>query len=645
MELQTDKRDNQNRILILLVLLAAAAVRFFNLGNMSLSNDELSSLMRIRYDSFSEMIRQGVYIDFHPAGLQTFLFYWVKLFGDDVFILRLPFACCGVFSVWLVYLIGRKWYNELTALLAASAFAFLSFTILFTQLARMYSPAIMFCLLCIYCWTVFVFDPDKRNRGMYWLGWVASMIFAMHLHYFSFMFVGLAGLSGLFFIAKRDASKYLFGGILGVVCFITELPVFFEQMKTGDIGGWLGPPSKTFLLDFAFELFNRSFLLCSIVLLFVTWGIFSFQKVQGERKWRVLSFFWFFISFSVAYLYSVLGHPVLQYSTLLFATPFMLLLIFSFVPKALLKANRILPVVAFFSFLFVYDTVISGKHYTTMHFGDFKKIAEDAERWLENFGKENVPVVANVINPGYINFYFDKMNNPPLVAAYKVENPANFSELYDKVSTSSSACFAYIWSNSLHPLEVPEIIRSCYPHLLEKKSYFNAEAYLFGKTADTSELKTKMFVDFLDFEDSLMRTNVGGASTDFHFSGKYSGRVEGEFSTSLRKNILPNTEGTYRYVTFSAWIYPVEVFDKTKIVLSFDRSGKPFGYKAFLLSDFKPERNKWQFVIIAAELPKEIMEDDVYSAYFWNEDLKTFYIDDLKVEIHSGDDPYERTKR
>ena len=34
--------------------------------------------------------------------------------------------------------------------------------------------------------------------------------------------------------------------------------------------------------------------------------------------------------------------------------------------------------------------------------------------------------------------------------------------------------------------------------------------------------------------------------------------------------------------------------------------------------------------------------DESLAAYFWNPDHKIFYVDDLQVEIHSGDNPYEK---
>ena len=65
-----------------LVLLVAAVLRFYNYADWSMSNDELSALTRLQFDSFGEMIQKGVRDnDMHPMGVQSFLWVWTHWFG------------------------------------------------------------------------------------------------------------------------------------------------------------------------------------------------------------------------------------------------------------------------------------------------------------------------------------------------------------------------------------------------------------------------------------------------------------------------------------------------------------------------------------------------------------------------------------
>src|SRR4051812_10747539 len=99
---------NRNTLLLIFILAVSFVLHFINLRELSLSNDELSAIIRAKYDSFSEMIIKGVYIDYHPAGIEAYIFYWIKIFGDDAFLLRLPFVLCAFLSSILLYEISRR---------------------------------------------------------------------------------------------------------------------------------------------------------------------------------------------------------------------------------------------------------------------------------------------------------------------------------------------------------------------------------------------------------------------------------------------------------------------------------------------------------------------------------------------------------
>src|SRR6188508_3736379 len=102
MEIKQSSANSNSEIFprILWTILGIAAIlRLLNLTGFSLSNDELSALARLQFDSVSEVIQQGVYVDFHPAGVQLFLYFWTKIFGFSEFAVRFPFALMGVLSV------------------------------------------------------------------------------------------------------------------------------------------------------------------------------------------------------------------------------------------------------------------------------------------------------------------------------------------------------------------------------------------------------------------------------------------------------------------------------------------------------------------------------------------------------------------
>ena len=87
-----------NRTILVLIIVVAAVLRFFNYAEIPFTHDEFSALSRLHYDNFSILIREGVMPDGHPAGVHVFLYYWVRIFGSDEWIAKLPFTIFGLLS-------------------------------------------------------------------------------------------------------------------------------------------------------------------------------------------------------------------------------------------------------------------------------------------------------------------------------------------------------------------------------------------------------------------------------------------------------------------------------------------------------------------------------------------------------------------
>ena len=91
-------------VVLAVILLVGGYLRLSGLSDVSLTNDELSALNRTNYESYATMLSEGVAeIDYHPAGVQSFEYFWVKLFGESTFALRLPFAVFGILSIWMIF--------------------------------------------------------------------------------------------------------------------------------------------------------------------------------------------------------------------------------------------------------------------------------------------------------------------------------------------------------------------------------------------------------------------------------------------------------------------------------------------------------------------------------------------------------------
>jgi hypothetical protein len=164
--------------LIIAIMAAAAILRFINFAGFSLSNDELSALVRVQFNTFRELVDNGFFVDGHPGGIQVFLFYWVKLFGESEASLRFPFVIMGVAAVWFSWLTAKLWFGKTSALFVAACMALLQFPILYSQIARPYGSGLFFAMLTAYFWTrlIFYFDTNSRRKYFDTTGYIIGHI-------------------------------------------------------------------------------------------------------------------------------------------------------------------------------------------------------------------------------------------------------------------------------------------------------------------------------------------------------------------------------------------------------------------------------------------------------------------------------------
>ena len=625
-----------------LILIVAAVIRFYSGYELSLSNDELSALTRAEVSSVHDLIVNGIYIDYHPAGVELFIYFWIKLFGHSAFLFRLPFILFGIGSVYLIYLLGKKWFSPFTGLLAAALFSVSEFSILYSVFARLYSPGLFFSLLTTLYWTDILFakESEKKIRLKKWIGFILSMSICTHIHYFSFVFVAVLGVSGLFFLVRKNRIPYLLSGLLVLILFLPELPIFIRQMKTGDIGGWLAAPEKSFLLDFVFNLFNKSLIFSSIVFLLFLPG---FIRTIVQKKWNkfyTLSLTLVGITFLIAYGYSVLRAPVIQFSTLFFVLPFLLFFISEcierIVPIKWMNACLLLTILGGFS-----STVLEGKIYSRPSFGLFKEPAKDIKLWIERYGKDQVACVVSSINPKYMDYYFRELQVEPWIVARHPNQPENFGILANILDTLSSQFVAFSWSNCDNIYEINKLILEKYPVLVEKRIYFNSASYLFAKSGNGISSPV-MYKSCFGFEPDQIGIEQSAKIDTPAYAGKFSSLIDSsmEFPLPFRIRVKDLSETEYGWLSCHFRLLSADSNLHALIVIQIDREKETFRYFSQDLFAFNIIPGKWNTAVFSRLLPFDLQPEDEIKIYIWNKEKNNFLIDDYCISADHGDNPY-----
>jgi len=632
--------------LALFLVFAGGVLRFYHYAGWSLSNDELSAITRLKFPSFSEMIEQGVRTnDMHPPGVQAFLWLWTKLFGTGEISLRFPFVLLGTLSTGLFYLTGRNLFSRFTALLATACFTALQFPILYSQLARPYSPGLFFSLLMVFALTELI----RRSPAFplkHAVLFITGGVGCMYSHYFSFLFAGLTGMAGFFFITRKNRLTYLTTGIIMVLLFLPAYHVFLTQVGVGGLGGsegWLGPPGKDALWKYLKYCFNDSYGLLALV---VSAGII-FPLLDRLIAGRHAVSFWtsrhtivlylFCTPALVAYYYSIWKNPVFQYSILLFSFPYLLLLVFAWCGDRVRHPIHVVQVFAVLLITMV-STVVDKKYYSTHHFARFREVAQQMALYVEKFGTEHTDVTANVIHPDYIHYYADRYSPGMNFLQYICNKEEDYAELNRIVQSSRARFFVHGWANNYNAPETEMIIRSRFPWLAARDSFFNSGVIVFSKDSAAGLIRqmSSLYEVANGFESSSWENDQYFRTDSIAATGNWSLHMRPEFEYSSGIKRTAADLGIQRGVLLELQLsfLSSSALRDAKAVISIERNGQSVLWRGIRLGAFQPdESGQWAPFFMGYRIQEDVLPGDMVAIYCYNPSREEFWLDEFVFRV------------
>ncbi len=626
-----------NRLLLLLIIAVAIALRFSNLFEIPLTHDELSALVRTNFDNFSDLIAYGVKTDTHPAGVQVFIYYWIQLFGTEQWVIKLPFLIMGIATIPLIFSIGKYWYNETVGLIAAAFVTGIQYTIIHGQMARPYVSGLFLTLLMVYFLTKMIKFPEKnylRNS----LFFVLTGVLSAYNHHFSLLFAALIGISGIFFIERKKLVFYLVSGVLIFVLYIPHLSIFFTQLGHGGIEGWLSKPNNSFFIDYLFYACNYSYVVVALVLGIILFGLFKKNRRPISVKDTLLFAFLFLAPLLIGFFYSKYVSAVLQFSILLFSFPYLLFLVFGHIKNLSVKTNLIL--VALILLCTSLTTIFERKHYELFYNSPIKRIVVDY-----SIAQKEHPDLASL-------FYTDKHKVRYFYKKYNVDTnsiwlndyttPAEIVRLIKTIRAKKS--YLYFGSNaSSHPLTVA-IIKDYFPTIVWQKNYAGGSTYLFSskKSAKEDRLSVQGFErnNQLDHWDMFPQENI---IDSLSFSGNNSYYIDStvEWSPGYSIQINDVLENENDFIDISLKIFVQTDLNEALIVSSIDAGKTNIYWNATDAAEFQDNLTadgKWINAHHSVKLSDINLEKEgtLLKVYIWNKGKQPLIIDDFSISIRKG---------
>ncbi len=303
----------------------AVFLRFFKIDQFQFDSDELSAIFRAQNAiNWHQHVFNGIMVDGHPAGVQTFIWLWVKQFSSNPLPLKIIAALFGLANVLLTFIITKKVFGLKPAYFAMLCMSVLWWEVDLSLWVRPYVFGQFFTLAAL--WQLDISNKEAFNHRR---NWILISIFsagAFYTHHFATLttFILIAYVF-LFQPAKRKDLLKAFW----LFCFlaIPQISIIASQLKLGGLD-WLGKPDSSFILNHIIYIFNNSVTFSLLIAYAFITGLFYTLK-QKNKAWKftfVFTVLWI-IPILIGYFYSINFKSVLQNNVLFFSFPLLIIAI------------------------------------------------------------------------------------------------------------------------------------------------------------------------------------------------------------------------------------------------------------------------------------------------------------------------------
>lgn len=285
------------KLLLVLSLVVAGVLRFYNNIAVSLWHDEAFSALYISKYGWGEMMHR-IILDVHPPLYYWVLRIWSYVFGHGILSLRSLSILLGIMTVWMGYLLVKKAFkNENWALVAAMLLAINPFQIQYALEARMYTLGTFLVLLSSYL----LIKALEDKKALSWIFYGIAVAACAYTHYFLLFSLLAQGLYWLYycfknyklsFLKQRDFLWGVSAYVLSAVLYIPWIPSFIEQNTRVNSGYWIQAPDRwavpgtIWKIMFGGEGINRRVLMLATVISIIL-AIYFVRKIKSQTKWLI----------------------------------------------------------------------------------------------------------------------------------------------------------------------------------------------------------------------------------------------------------------------------------------------------------------------------------------------------------------------
>ncbi len=622
---------------MIIIVSAGALLRLWRFEEIPFTHDEYSAIIRAGYDTFGALIRHGVMVDGHPAGVQWLMWLMATPGNPPSVWMKLPFVLFSLGSVFLTYLVGKQWFNSTAGLVSASFMAFLQFPVMYGQIARPYASGLFFTLLMVWFWSNILFKPDRKILTNL-AGFALSATLSALNHHFAMLFAVIAGTTGFFLVDKTVMRKYLIACGVAILLYLPHLPVLLAQMQLGGVEGWLKKPRFDFITDYLQYVFQFSVFVYLLLVLLAGLAIARYRK-SGPLHTRMLivSAIWVVLPFLIGYLYSVFRSAVLQYSVMIFSLPYLFFLVGGLFNTGK-KIHQVI-LVLLIALVVIPSLIAERHHYTLFYRNPYREMVRDATQVQERYGSDRVAVLLDTRKE--INRFILQDSAFHSLSYEYLEDIGTRGKLrrYLEQLPREMVAFGSLASSSW---DYYPVIRSVYPYLLSHQCYAGGDFYLVSRrpAKDSMEEYFREFVN--DFEPVPPQWyNVDPVqckdSLPVRGTASYYAVSDAEYSPTFTMGLRDLMERPDDEVDISVEVRLPLIFPGAGLVTTITSGDRTIYWTSVPLEDYVNPGETGQVYLSLRLSDLELRHHHLrLNAYIWNPRRSEYVMDHFTVKVRKG---------
>jgi hypothetical protein len=222
----------------LFVLIGLGAFLRLPLTFLGLWRDEAATILNVQGETIAAFSNHVLVYENSPPGFFLLMGLWIRCFGMNDWVVKLPAMVIGLLLIPAVYLLGKTVSSRQVGLMAAAFVALAPPTVFYSQEIRPYGLVALLVTLVMVFYGRLLKGNGANRRD--WIALVLSLAGAMYVQYTGLVFGVCLGVMtiGVWFYRWRRGSAFPIGkfaiaggGVFGL--YLPWLTVFLGQIQGG----------------------------------------------------------------------------------------------------------------------------------------------------------------------------------------------------------------------------------------------------------------------------------------------------------------------------------------------------------------------------------------------------------------------------